>query len=171
MQKNIVLVGFMGAGKTAVGKELAKRLDLTFVDLDEVIEHKEGRRICDIFTHNGEPHFRRVEKEVTREVSQKLRQVIACGGGVVLDKENVANLKKTGIVIYLKASPAVILERTKAYAHRPLLNVEDPREKIKELLDFRRGFYEQADHTIDTSNATIEEVVARILEIINQEKA
>ncbi|MFC1594585.1 shikimate kinase, partial [Candidatus Omnitrophota bacterium] len=113
MDRNIALVGFMGAGKTAVGKLLANRLNRTFVDVDDVIEQRESRPISDIFSQDGEPYFRKIEKEATKEVALQPKRVIACGGGVVLDKENIANLKGTSTIIYLKTTPEVILKRTK----------------------------------------------------------
>jgi len=166
MSKNLVLVGFMGAGKSVVGRALSARLKKAFVDTDEVIEAREGRQITEIFQHSGETYFRKVEKSIVEELSQKQDQVIACGGGVVLDKENVASLKQKGIIFYLKAEPEVILKRTKNYRHRPLLNVEDPKKKIEELLNARQPFYEQADFIIDTSRKSIDEVVEEILQKI-----
>lgn len=167
--KNIALVGFMGTGKTVVAEELAKRLKMNFVDLDDLIERKEGKKINQIFAEKGEPYFRQVEKEIVKEVSCQKAQVIACGGGVVLDEGNVQNLKRNGIMICLSARPEIILERTKGYIHRPLLNVEDPKRKIEELLRFRAPFYAKADYTIDTSVLTIEKVVEKIIDIFNEE--
>ena len=164
---NIYLVGFMGTGKTAVGKELAKKKKLQFVDMDELIELREKRVISDIFAKDGEPYFRKVEKRVLKEVSQEKKFVVACGGGIVLDKENITIMKDTGIIICLTASPAVILERTRAYSHRPLLNVSHPRKQIELLLKFRSPYYAQADKTIDTSKISIREVVERIIRLIS----
>ena len=166
MDKNIALVGFMGSGKTAVGKRLAKKSNLKFVDLDDLIEAKEGMKITQIFKDKGEPHFRKVEKEIVLETAKEKGLVIACGGGVVLDKENVNALKENSIMIYLKVSPELILERTRHYTQRPLLNVDNPKKKIEKLLEYRKEYYEQADYTIDTSNSNIDEVVNKILEVI-----
>lgn len=159
---NIVLVGFMGTGKTAIGKLLAKKLEMKYISTDELIEHKERRSINDIFKKSGEPYFRRVEKEVVKKVGELDKFIIDAGGGVVLDKENVQNLKKNGKIICLTATPDAILERTKRYYHRPLLNTKNPKEKIEELLKVRAPFYAQADATIDTTNLTPEEVVQEI---------
>lgn len=167
--KNIYLVGFMGTGKTVVGRELAKKLKREFLDLDTLIEEKEKRKITDIFAKDGEPYFRKVEKEILLEASQKEGKVFSCGGGIVLDKENIQRMKETGIIICLQARPEVILERTREYKHRPLLNVKDSLKRIKELLDFRRSYYQKADYTIDTSDLGIEDVVERILEIIRND--
>ena len=100
---NIYLVGFMGTGKTAVGKELAKKKKLQFVDLDELIELREKRVISDIFAKNGEPYFRKAEKRVLKEVSKEKKFMVACGGGIVLDKGNIKIMKETGIIICLTA--------------------------------------------------------------------
>jgi len=163
--KNIVLVGFMGTGKTVIAKRLARDLDKTYVSIDELIELREKRAINDIFRDNGEPYFRSVEKEVVKEVGQKTDQVVDTGGGVVLDDENMDNLKKNGIVVCLWADPKSIYERTKKHAHRPLLNVDDPEGRIKELLDLRKPFYEKAPHHVDTTGEDIDLVIERIKNI------
>ncbi len=160
----------MGTGKTEVGKELAKKKKLQFVDLDELIELKQKRAISDIFAKDGEPYFRKVEKRVLKEVSKEKKFVVACGGGIVLDKDNIKIMKDAGLIICLTASPAVILERTSAYRHRPLLNVSNPRKQIELLLKFRAPYYAQADKTIDTSRISIREVVDKIIKLIREEK-
>lgn len=165
---NIVLVGFMGTGKTAVAKELARRLKREYVSLDELIETKEKRTIPKIFAESGESYFRDVESHVAKEVSNKENLVIDAGGGVVIREENVLNLKKSGVLICLKASPEVILARTKHAKHRPLLNVSNPQEKIQELLKTREPYYARVDYSVDTSNLTISEVVEKVLEIIGK---
>ncbi len=167
---NIYIVGFMGTGKTAVGKELAKRKKLQFVDLDDLIELREKMTISDIFAKDGEPYFRKVEKRVLKEVSWEKKFVVACGGGIVLDKDNIKTMKKTGIIICLAASPQVILERTSAYRHRPLLNVSHPRKQIELLLKLRSPYYAQADKTIDTSKIAIKEVVDKILRVLSRKR-
>ncbi len=152
----------MGTGKTEVSKLLAKTLGMKYISTDEVIEDRERRSINEIFKKNGEAYFRRSEKEVVKKVAQLNNFVIDAGGGVVLDKENIQDLKRNGKIVCLSASPEVILERTKRYYHRPLLNVEDPKAKIEELLKARAPFYTQADFTIDTTNLTVEAVVQEI---------
>lgn len=166
MSKNLVLIGFMGAGKSAVGRALAARLKQDFVDLDVVIEEREKRPIAQIFQDSTEAYFRQAEKAAVKEFCQKENQVIACGGGVVLDKGNMENLKQKGIIFYLKTDPEAILQRTKDYPHRPLLNAADPEKKIEELLIARRPFYEQADFIVDTSKKSIDQVVEEILKAI-----
>jgi len=160
---NIYLVGFMGTGKTSVGRELAKKKKWQFIDFDELIELKEKRAIREIFAKNGEPYFRRLEKMVLKEVSKEKKFVVACGGGIVLDKDNIKTMKQTGIIICLTAQPAVILERTRAFCHRPLLNVNNPRKQIELLFKLRSPYYAQADKTIDTSKLSIKETVEKIL--------
>jgi shikimate kinase len=164
--KNIVLVGFMGTGKTAIGKLLAQRLKRQRLCLDDMIEWKIGKPINRIFQEDGEAAFRVLEKDIVKSTSRDRDVVIDAGGGVVIDEENVRRLKEHGIVICLMARPEVIYERTKGHLHRPLLNTLDPVSKIKELLDSRQQYYSRADYNIDTSELTPEEVVDRILTII-----
>jgi len=161
--KNIAIVGFMGTGKTTIARLLAERLDGDYVDIDELIEEKEKMKITEIFEAKGEPYFRRVEKNIVGEVSRESGKIIACGGGVVLDEENIRNLKNNGVIVCLQARPEIILKRTKDYKHRPLLNVKDPRAKINELLEKRGPFYARADFLLDTSDLKEEEVLGKII--------
>ncbi len=167
---NIYLVGFMGTGKTSVGKELARRKKWQFLDLDDLIELREKRSIADIFSQEGEPYFRRVEKKVLAEVAKEKEFVVACGGGIVLDKENIKVMKKTGMIICLSATPGVILQRTAAYSHRPLLNVSSPKKQIDLLLKLRSPFYAQAHKTVNTSRICVKEVVGEILKIVSAKR-
>jgi shikimate kinase len=167
---NIYLVGFMGTGKTAVGKELAKRKKWRFVDLDELIELRDKRTIADIFTKEGEPYFRRIEKQVLKEVAKENKFVVACGGGIVINPDNIKTMKETGIIICLSASPQVILERTSGYGHRPLLNVAEPKKQIELLLKIRTPYYAKADKTIDTSKMSVKEAVDKVLKSITKNR-
>ncbi|MFH1665170.1 MAG: shikimate kinase [Candidatus Omnitrophota bacterium] len=169
MMKNIVLVGFMGTGKTAVAKSLARDTGKKYVSIDDLIEKREKRPINDIFRDDGEPYFRKVEKEIILEVSRGVSQVIDAGGGAVLDSGNIDNLKSNGMIICLWADPGTIYERTHGHAHRPLLNCDDPERKIRELLDIRRPFYAKADFHIDTTDLDINGVVKKIKNIISGE--
>jgi shikimate kinase len=162
----IYLVGFMGTGKTQVGKRLAKQLERKFIDIDELIRISENKSIAEIFKKMGEPYFRNLEKKMLLEVSKQQECVVSCGGGIVTDPENIKLMKQTGVVICLSATPDVILKRTKDSSHRPLLNVEDPKEKIRSLLAARQKYYDQADKTIDTSEISVEEVAGLILDFI-----
>lgn len=163
---NIYLVGFMATGKTAVGKELARKKKLRFLDLDELIELRERRTISDIFAKDGEPCFRRIERRTLKEVAREKGFVVACGGGIVIDPENIRIMKDSGKVICLQATPEVILKRTSGCAHRPLLNVSDPRKQIELLLKLRAPYYAQADKTIDTSKLSIAQVVQSIIKTV-----
>ena len=165
---NIVLVGFMGTGKTAVGKLLAKKVEMKYICTDEIIEDRERRSINEIFKKSGEAYFRRVEKEVVKKVAQLDKFIIDAGGGVVLDEENIQSLKKNGKIVCLIATPEVILERTKRYHHRPLLNAEDPKAKVEELLNFRAPYYAKADLSVDTTNLTIEQVVEKVKKALDE---
>ncbi len=164
--KNIVLIGFMGTGKTTIAAKLANQLKLAYVSTDGLIEEREKRTINEIFTKEGEDYFRDVESEIVRGLSDKEGLVIDTGGGVVLREENLTNLKSSGIVICLTADEDVIMERTKKYKHRPLLNVEDPKLKIRSMLAKRAPLYAKADHCIDTGKLTIRQVIDKIMEIV-----
>ena len=165
MKSNIALVGFMGAGKTAVGKVLAEKLNKEFIETDTLIEQKAGKSIPEIFQQDGEIAFRELEIEVTKEVSINKNLVIACGGGLVLNKINIDRLKKESIIVYLTASPRIILKRVlNEEEKRPLLSTPDKAFSIRELLRFRKPFYERAaDITINTSKLDIDSVVEQII--------
>ena len=166
--KNIVLIGFMGSGKSTVGQELASRLDLDFVDSDQLLVEKAGQQIPEIFAEYGEAHFRRLEKEVVAELAEEEGLVIATGGGVVLASDNVERLRKQGSLVLLQAEPEVILDRVKD-SDRPLLDVADPLAEIKKLLSARESYYQAAaDYVIDTSQLEVEEVVEKIVAIVNE---
>ena len=170
MAGNIVLVGFMGAGKSSVSEFLAKQLGRELVSTDALIESREGRTITEIFKTDKEPYFRQVEKDVVVQAGQKDGLVIDCGGGVVLDAENIANLKENGCIFYLKASPDEIYLRIKKETHRPLLYTENPLKKIEELLAQRETFYEQADYIIDTNGRSIDVICQEIVDLVKSEK-
>ena len=164
--RNIYLVGFMATGKTSVGKELARMTKMRFLDLDEFIELKEKRTISDIFAKEGEPYFRKIEKRALKQVSKEKNFVVACGGGIVLDEDNVKIMKQTGVMICLTASPEIILKRASAFTHRPLLNVEDPKKQVDLLLKMRSPFYAKADKCIDTSGLSMKQVADKIMKSI-----
>jgi shikimate kinase len=165
--RNIVFIGFMGTGKTTIATRVANRLKMRYVSTDGMIEEREKRTINEIFTDSGEERFRDVESGVVKELSGMEGLVIDTGGGVVLRDENIANLKSGGIVICLTADEAEVMERTKKYKHRPLLNVEDPKRKIRELMAKRAPLYAKADHVIDTGKLTVNQAVEKVIEIID----
>jgi shikimate kinase len=162
MFKNIILTGFMGVGKTSVGTRLAKDLGYAFVDIDTLIEADQKITITDIFSSFGEPYFRDVEARIIRQVLEGAEQVVSTGGGAVIREENRAAFKRNGITICFTARPEVIFERIKHETHRPLLQVPDPLERIRELLAARERFYRQADIIIDTSDMTVDGTIREI---------
>jgi len=164
--RNIVLVGFMGTGKTSVGRCLAERLGYAFVDVDDLITAEAGMPIPRIFEERGEPAFRHLEALMVARAAGMSRTVIATGGGAVVNPVNLQRMRSCGVVIALTADPATILARvgTGAGAHRPMLQGDAP-ARIRSLLAARADAYAQADAMLDTSRATIEDVVDQILGI------
>ncbi len=166
---NIVLTGFMCTGKTSVGKLLAKKLQFEYIDTDEIIESTIGLPITQIFERYGEPYFREIESKVVQEVSKKNNCVISTGGGVVLRKENMLNLRSNGIIINLTALPETIFKRLNQQPGvRPLLNKPNPLQEIKNLLEYRKEFYKDCDLQISTDNLSIEEIVTQIIEFVKK---
>jgi len=163
--KNIILVGFMGSGKTTVAMELSHRLKSRYVSTDDMIEKREKATINELFTKKGEEYFRTVESAVLAEACAMENVVIDTGGGAVFRDENWVNMKERGITICVMADEDTIMARTKKYKHRPLLNVDDPKQKIRSLMAKRAFFYAKADHCIDTGRLTVKQVVDRIIEI------
>ncbi len=166
MNCNLVLIGFMGAGKSLIAKKLAALLKREVIATDECIINREGRPINEIFRVSGEPYFRKVEKEVVAEVSRRTGVVIDCGGGAVLDPENIARLKENGTLFHLSATPDEIFRRVKTQKHRPLLNTENPRKKIEEMLAQRADFYAQADFMIDTNGKSPKQICEEIIGLL-----
>ncbi len=164
---NIALVGFMGTGKSAVGRRLAKKLHRSFVDVDDLIEKRAGKPIPKIFQEDGEPRFREIERVIVLEVVQRNKLVIAAGGGVVLNQANIADLSRTGLVVCLSASKEELIRRLTSSADRPLLAEGDLQKKISELLQKRRKLYDAIPCQVNTSGLSIDEVVERIVEILS----
>lgn len=152
----------MGTGKSTVGKQIAARLRRPFIDTDVLIEAEAGTTIAQIFAERGEPEFRALERAVIKQVCQETESVIATGGGVMTNPDNVRLLKESGTVVCLTASPEVIFARVRGNTDRPLLQGEDPLEKIRSLLAARAEAYAKADYTIDTSQLTTDEVITTI---------
>lgn len=162
--RNVVLVGFMGTGKSVVGKRVAAELGWPFYDTDQLIEAKAGMKVSRIFETKGEEAFRSMEREVVAEISQRDGCVISTGGGVVADPENVRRLTEKGELICLVATPEVILKRIERRRDaRPLLLEGDPLVRIKTLLEQRRPYYAQASFSLDTTFLSIEKIVEAIL--------
>jgi shikimate kinase len=162
---NIVLVGFMGAGKSAAGRRVAERLGYRYVDMDAAIEERTGLTIPQLFEREGEPRFRERERDLVGELAGRSRLVVSTGGGVVLNPLNIAAFERQGVVICLTADLDTILARIGSETHRPLLAGGDRREKARALLEKRKPFYDAIRHQIDTSNLTPDEVADRILEL------
>ena len=162
--KNIVLIGFMGTGKTTVGRLLAKQLEWNFVDLDKEIEAACGMAVSRIFAEHGEAFFRQRESEAIKRLSQCTHTVISTGGGAVLRDENIDNLRQCGILVRLQARPEVIVSRVENDQHvtRPLLSQPDRLQTVTALLAERQDRYELADISVDTDNNTPDEVVQKI---------
>ncbi len=164
--KNIVLTGFMGTGKSAVGQELSRLLGMQLIDIDAGIEEDQKMTINEIFRKFGEKYFRDVETRLIKRFAAGKNLIISTGGGAVLREENMEALRENGIIFCLDACPATILERTQRSQDRPLLKTEDPLARIKELLGFRRPFYEKAGTLIDTEGKTPLQIAKEIAEAV-----
>jgi shikimate kinase len=162
----VVLVGFMGSGKSVVGRELARRLRADFVDTDERIERAAGKTVPQIFSGEGEPAFREREKAALREALSVPGRVVATGGGAFLAGENRAALSAYGPVVYLEASAETLLARLGEGAGRPLLQGDDPGAIVRDLLARRAPGYRMADHRVVTDGLTVEEVADRIEKLL-----
>ncbi len=160
--ENIVLVGFMGTGKTTVGLLLAKQTGMPLVDMDTLIEERAGKPITEIFAQDGEPHFRELERDIARALAAQEGQIISTGGGIVLNPDNLTDYEKKGLVVCLQAAPETILERVKNDSTRPLLAGDKP-EKIIQLLETRKSLYEAIPHQIDTNGADPKSIAAKII--------
>ncbi len=163
--ENLSLIGFMGAGKSTIGKILAEKLGLLFIDIDKVIELKEKRSIPEIFKTSGENYFRDIESEVIKKLYDNKNCVFACGGGAIIRGENFNVIRAKSKIIYLKVSPREIIKRIGESKNRPLLNSKDKESRIINLLNKRKNIYEnRADIIIDTGMKTKTEVINEIME-------
>jgi len=167
LPENIVLIGFMGCGKSTVGRELQHRLGYTLVDMDQVIEQRAGKPITAIFADEGEAAFRDMETAVLKDLAQEpdQRRIISTGGGVVGRPENRELLKRMGYVVWLDAPASVIAERTAKNRTRPLLQTEDPADQIRRLMAEREPLYQESAHLkLDTAGLDSNELATGILE-------
>jgi shikimate kinase len=160
---NIALIGFMGTGKSSVGRLLADQLRFSFVDTDELIESRSGKSIAAIFAEQGEPAFRKYEQEIVTELSSRKKTVISTGGGLGANEVHLASLKQHAFVACLWASPEKIWERVRTQTHRPLLKEADPLAKIRKLLAVREPYYKQADVLLNTEARSLKEVAQQVL--------
>jgi shikimate kinase len=164
LEKSIVLIGMMGAGKSSVGRCLQRRISRVCFDTDELVAARAGMSITEIFSKDGENRFRDLESEVLRELSQTESAVIVTGGGIVLREDNVARLKELGMIVWLEAEEAVLFERASRRGNRPLLQTADPRATLSELLRTRMPLYEKAaDFRVDTTRLTPNDICDIIL--------
>jgi shikimate kinase len=162
--RNLVLIGFMGCGKSSVGREIARRCRFRFLDTDSVIRQKYGKSIAEIFAVEGEPAFREEEHQVLLRLRGAQRLVVATGGGIVLQPRNGALLHAIGPVIWLTAEEEIIWERVSRNKNRPLLQTADPRSTIRSMMETRYPLYrEAADLSVETSHLSHQEVAERIL--------
>ena len=164
---NISLIGMMGSRKTCIGELLAKLLNMSFVDTDEQIIKSEKTSINQIFAQKGETYFREMETATLKNVLNFNNQIISTGGGIIKSDENLSLLKKKSVVFYLKASPDILFERIKNNKERPLLNVENMKDKIKTILQDRISQYEKAQYIIVTDDKSPIEIANEIIGIIN----
>ncbi|HWN97370.1 MAG TPA: shikimate kinase [Methylomirabilota bacterium] len=161
--RNIALCGFMGTGKSSVGRLVAEQLRFAFLDTDTVIEARAGKKIAQIFAEDGEPAFRELEHKIVKELAMRDRTVISTGGGLVVNPENMASLKQHAFVVCLWARPEAIYARVKDQNHRPLLKDPEPLERIRALLTERAPFYKQADVLLNTEIRSPREVAQQVL--------
>jgi shikimate kinase len=162
---NLVLIGFMGCGKSSVGRRLSGLTGHRFVDVDELVTQAEGRSISEIFSQRGEDHFRDLEQRALEKLVGVCGIVLSTGGGLVIRPENRETLKRIGIVAWLDADPEILFERAMRSGRRPLLQTEDPRATFDELLSVRRDLYEiTADFRLDSSRLTHDEAAQNLLE-------
>jgi len=164
--RSIVLIGLMGAGKTAVGRRLANQLDLPFTDADSEIELAAGQTVSEIFAEHGEPYFRQGESRVIARLLQGGPQVLATGGGAYMDARTRANIKARGISIWLKAELPVLLHRVRRRDNRPLLTSDDPDKVMRELMKKRYPIYAEADIPVESRDVPHDVIVADVVEAL-----
>jgi len=170
MRKNIIITGFMGSGKSIVAEKLARKLGMEFIDMDRIIEERQGMSISDIFAINGEKYFREQENELVKELSQDKNMVIATGGGTFLFSDNVRTLSREGEIVCLFADSQTIYKRVKRKNIRPLLKGDNVLNKINHLLEERKKIYNNIKWKIDTTDFTVQEVVDKIINLLRLER-
>lgn len=160
---NLALIGFMGTGKSSVGRLTAELLHFNFLDTDELIVARAGKTITEIFAQQGEAAFREHECKVVAELAGRTQTVVSTGGGVPVNPANLASLKTHALVVCLWASPEKIWENVRGQSHRPLVNVADPQAKIRTLLAEREPFYREADVLVNTELRSVREVALQVV--------
>ncbi len=160
---NLALIGFMGTGKSAVGRLIAQILHFTYLDTDQVVEFRAHKTIRDIFQQDGEPAFRDWERVIVEELTRRNKTVISTGGGLPAAQANLDSLKTHSLVVCLWASADTIYERVRDHDHRPLLAEAEPLGKIRELLAVREPYYRQADVLVNTERRSVREVAIQVI--------
>lgn len=168
MKKNIILVGFMGTGKSSLGRALARRLGYRFIDTDQAIEKITGLTVERIFRRHGVIRFRSEETLLAKRLFGKTGLVISTGGGMLLKKENVDLLNQNGVLIGLRAAPEIIIKRVQNKRHRPLLKKTNVKETVYKLLQEREGIYDVAEFTVDTGLLTFEASLNEIIKYLKE---
>jgi shikimate kinase len=163
-KRNIILVGFMGTGKTVTGRVLAERTGMELVDMDTLIQKRQGKTIPEIFAQDGEPAFRALERELVQELCRREGIIVSTGGGIVLNPDNIADFSKSGLVVCLNASPETIFQRLEKDTSRPLLS-GDKKGQITTLLEKRWPLYAAITHRVKTDGLTDKQTADRILEL------
>lgn len=167
MNRNVVLIGFMGCGKTTYGKKLAKRLQYTFIDTDIAIEKQEGMKISSIFEEKGEAYFRELERQTVEAISNQGCSVIATGGGIIKNADNMKKLMRTGVIVYLRATPDLIFRNIGNDDNRPLLMGGNKIEKIRTIMEERKPIYEKYGQVVvDVCHGTVNQITDRILSAV-----
>ncbi|HEY5653222.1 MAG TPA: shikimate kinase [Pontiella sp.] len=167
--QNIVLVGFMGSGKTTVGKLIAEKTDMTLLDMDSMIEERVGKTINDIFANEGEAHFRMLEREMVKELSTSEGNIISTGGGIVLNADNIADFEKSGLVVCLLVDHQTVIDRLRHDTTRPLL-VGEKETKILEILESRKHLYGAIRHRISTNGRSPTSIAQEIIDLYDSNK-
>lgn len=166
---NVFLIGFMGAGKSTIARCLQKELEMELVEMDERIVQEQGMSINDIFDQKGEAGFRDIESQLVVDLGNQEKSIVSCGGGVVVRPENVENMKKSGKIIFLTATPETILDRVKDGTDRPLLNGHMNVEYIEELMNKRLALYEAAaDYKVATDGKSKGEICTEIIQLLSK---
>jgi shikimate kinase len=160
--ENLALIGFMGTGKSSVGRLVAGMFRYTYLDTDQVIEARAGKTITDIFQQDGEKAFRDWEARIVEELTHRRETVISTGGGLPINENNLVRLKTHALVVCLWASPETIFERVRGHEHRPLLKDPEPLSKIRELLAVREPCYRKADVLVNTEWRSLHEVATHV---------
>jgi shikimate kinase len=161
--RSIVLVGLMGAGKSTIGRRLAQKLDLAFVDADAEIEQAAGKNVQDIFREHGENSFREGERRVIARLLESGPQVLATGGGAFMNEETRGNIAKRGIAVWLKADISLLMKRVRRRDNRPLLKAENPEEVMQKLIEQRYPVYAQADITVESRDVPHNSIVSDVI--------